>query len=464
MRYLKIIFLNMVIISLFSVKNLAQNKEKEISALSNIYANLEYNTLAFNDLKKKWIVSDPLLIRDVFNRFLVKNALRKNGKEFSIEEVKNVADEIQNGNVIIFLRKRYYDNEIEYFAFLPFSEIYKKSPHLLADSVTDGFYLKDVIGDALYRKLQNKSYFFSTITKKIFEVRAGYYFKIFLDLMKPEIMFWSTTSKQRNKYLVSFFGKWGNDNIVMPSYYLRSYIMGLRLTYYNVISTNPEEYSYKLSLGLGFPSNVQYTSQIASNDKFFHSGTNIYIALSGQPLQQIYPKIRNLFMDLELSYTMFDYKYKNFGLSSPLTFYAIKNYFTFKVSKKNIFNVFGLGMLKFSLGVSTHDINKLQLNPAKQKVVDLEPNKSFIQKFSHFILTSVGIERFGGLLSYNFNIDYFHNFNYSASYLGFNLEFLISDNIGFDIRYYKAMNDVHSNIGWRNNYYFVFSPVLKINY
>ncbi len=442
----------------------AQNKDNEISGLANLYSNLEYNTIAFNDLKKKWIVSDPLLIRDVFNRFIVKNALRKNGKELSVNEVKNLADDIQNGNVVIFLRKRYYDNEIEYFAMLPFSEIYKKNPRLLADSVTDGFYLKNVIGNSLYKKLQDKSYFFSTITKRIFEVRAGYYFKIYLNLMRPEIMFWSTTSKQRNKYLVSFFGKWGNDKIVMPSYFLRSYVLGFRVTYYDVISTNPDEYSYQFSLGLGFPSNVQYISRIAHNDKLFHSGTNLFMELSGQPLQQIYPKIHNLFMDLQLSYTMFDYKFKDYGINNFVNFYSIKNYFTFTLTKKNIFNVFGLGLFKTSLGFSTHDLNKLQIDPVKKKIIDLEPKKSFINRFNHFLTTSVGIEHFGGLLNYNFNLDYFYGLSYAASYIGFDFEFLVSDNFGFDIRYYKAMNDVHSQVGWRNNYYFVFSPVLKINY
>jgi len=449
----------------FAISLKAQNnKEKEIEGLANLYTNLEYNTIAFNDLKKKWIVSDPLLVRDVFNRFVVKNALRRNGKELNSLQVKKIANDIQNGNVIIFLRKRYYDNQIEYFAFLPFSEIYKANPHPLADSVIDGFYLKNIIGNALYKKLQDKSYFYSTITKKIFETRAGYYFKVYLNLLRPEIMFWSTTSKKRNKYLVSFFGKWGNDNLMLPAYFLREYLFGLRITYFDVISTIPIEYTYKVSLGLGTPSNIQNPKQMPKNVNFFKSGSNIYLGLSGQPFKQIFPNIHNLFIDLEFNYTLFDYKYEDYHVTKTLNFYSIKNYLTFKITKKEIFDFLGLGLFQASIGFSAHDLKTLQLNSTKKEVVDLKPNLPFSENYQKYLLTSIGLFKFGGLMNYNFDIDYMYNLNDSYSYLGFDLEFLVSDNFGIDLRYYKGLSNIEDTINWRKNYYFVFSPVIKINY
>ena len=37
----------------------------EYDNLQSIYQSLEYNTIAFNDLKQKWIIADPILIREI---------------------------------------------------------------------------------------------------------------------------------------------------------------------------------------------------------------------------------------------------------------------------------------------------------------------------------------------------------------------------------------------------------------
>ena len=38
----------------------------KIKRLEKIYRNLEYNTIAFNDLKNKWYVTDPIYVREIF--------------------------------------------------------------------------------------------------------------------------------------------------------------------------------------------------------------------------------------------------------------------------------------------------------------------------------------------------------------------------------------------------------------
>ncbi len=445
----------------------AQNNDQrdiELSELINLYSNLEYNTLAFNDLKHKWIISDPILIREIYNRFLVHDALRWKGRKLTLPEIKQKTLEIQAGNVLILLRKRYYDNEIEYFAFVPYSEISKPVPELLVDSVDDGFYLRSIIGNRLYKKVQERSYFFSGITKKIFDVKAGYYFGIYLDLLNPEVMFWSTTSKSRNKYLISAFGKWGCDEIVLPGWHLRNYIAGMKLTYYDVISSEPGDYSYEVSVGVGMPSNTMYISTLPKLTKLFKSGQDIYIRLSGQPLETIYPNFRNFYIDLELDYNVFNYKYSDYKLNRNIKFDSFRNFFVFKMYKRKIFNIFNLGMFKAALGVSSHDVYHLQLDPATESVIDLDGNKGFMDKFTNYVFSELGIEKYGGLIQYD--TDFLMGYNFVEGYpvVGMKAKFMISDTFGLDVRYYQTFGFQQQDIPWRTDTYFVFSPILKINY
>ncbi len=462
----KITFYLFILGFIFISNIYAQNdeaKDVELSNLINLYTNLEYNTIAFDDLKNKWIISDPLLIREVFNRFVVHNALRQKGKVLNHNEIRQKSLEIQSGNTLIFLRKRYYDNEIEYFAFVPYSEIYKQTPELLVDSVDDGFYLRSIIGDRLYKKLQERSYFFSGVTKEIFDVRAGYYFKIYLDLIEPELMFWSTTSHERNKYLLSFFGKWGNDDIFMPGQFLRTYTAGARLTYFDVISSEPGDYSYQVSVGIGLPSNNMYVSALPKTANLMKAGQDIYIGLSGQPFETLFPKFENFYMDLELGYNVFDYTYKDIGITRQLDFIAFKDYLSIKVRKRKIFKIFNLGQFKASLGISAHDIWKLRVDPTIKDITDLEPNKDFLNKFVHYVTGGVGIEKFGGLIQYD--VDF--NFGYSLQGYalgGVKASFMLSDNFGLDLRYYQALGFDKAKIPWRTDTYMVFSPIIKINY
>ncbi len=449
-------------ISIFAQQG--DKKDIELSKLINVYSNLEYNTLAFNDLKNKWIISDPMLVREIYNRFIVHDALREKGRKLSVDEIRQKTFAIQSGNVLILLRKRYYDNEIEYFAFVPYSEISKQNPRLLVDSVDDGFYLKSIIGNRLYKKIQAKSYFFSGITKKIFDVKAGYYFNLYLDLLEPNVMFWSTTSQRRNKYLISAFGKWGCDEIGLPGWHLRNYIMGMKLTYYDVVASDLDDYTYEVSAGVGMPSNTPYLSTLPKLTKLFKSGQDFYIRISGQPFKTLFPNFRNFFLDFELDYNVFNYKYSDYKIHRSLKFDSFKNFFVFKIYKKKIFNIFNLGMFKAGLGVSSHDIYRLQIDPTTQSVIDLDATKGFIDKFTNYAFSEIGIEKFGGLIQYDTDLLMAYNFVKGYPLVGVKAKFMISDSFGLDVRYYQTFGFKLQDIPWRTDTYFVFSPILKINY
>ena len=107
----KKIILLAVLLPIFSAALLAQSSPADkLNDLEHIYSNLEYKTTAYNDLKAKWYVTDPLLVRNAFNKFVVQNALRVDGKVISNSEVETKAREIFDGNVLISVRKRYYDD------------------------------------------------------------------------------------------------------------------------------------------------------------------------------------------------------------------------------------------------------------------------------------------------------------------------------------------------------------------
>ncbi|MDP3148251.1 MAG: hypothetical protein Q8N83_03880, partial [Ignavibacteria bacterium] len=91
--------------------------------LEKIYRNLEYNTTAFNDLKKTWVVTDPVYVRELYNRFVVKNALAIQGIKPSLETLQAKSRDIYDGNVFVELRKRYYDDEIEILRFFTESKL-----------------------------------------------------------------------------------------------------------------------------------------------------------------------------------------------------------------------------------------------------------------------------------------------------------------------------------------------------
>ncbi|MBD3410145.1 MAG: hypothetical protein GF419_08070, partial [Ignavibacteriales bacterium] len=86
-------------------------QDELIAELEKIYQSLEYNTIAYDDLKNRWLLSDPKLIREIYNRFVVKGALRREGEKVSIDEIKERTQDIYRGEIVIELRKRYYDDE-----------------------------------------------------------------------------------------------------------------------------------------------------------------------------------------------------------------------------------------------------------------------------------------------------------------------------------------------------------------
>jgi len=440
------------------------SQKGDIGELNTIYSNLEYNTIAFDDLKNKWFINDPGFIRELFNKFAVKNAFRINGQPADVQVVMEKANAVFDGEVIVDLRRRYYDEEFEYFAFISIDESDKVKPTPLFDPIEDGFFLKEIIGPRLYDKMQEQSYFFSDVTKEVYESKYGYYFDINLNMLNPELMFWSTTSGVRNKYLLSLFGQWGFDKVFLPGWFAPEYVGGLSLTYYDALGGDPSKYTYKLSVGTGVNVSKPFISDLPTLP-LYKSGSSAYFKISGDMLKHITEELENFYFEIEGFITYSDYKYKEYGIfSANRDFVAVKNYFNVGIEYREITNMFDFGQLYAGMGISSHDLHKLRIDQATKSVVDLETIDDF-DKFKHFVNFNVGIVNDGGLIQHDIKVLGGYNVIDGWGYYGAAVKAMVSSTFGFEV---KVMNNF--GIGtktydarWRGDY-IVFSPILKINY
>lgn len=451
---LSIVFLIIFSNSLFSQRTAEQQYEE----LRRIYKSLEYNTIAFDDLKSKWIITDPLFIREVFNKFVVKNAIRLNDKNVKIEDVQALADFIANGHAVIELRQRYYDKEIEYFAFISESELTSQSPKPLFDPVVDGYYLRDVLGRSLYNKIQDGDYALTDITKDEYDTKVGYFYDLNLNILEPKIMFWSTTSGYRNKYLLSFTGKWGNDYIAVPGWNLKDYIFGMELAYYDNISSDPNDYTYHAQVGLGNPSGVPYKGTgITVPLKIAYR--HIYMKVGGDPLKFLIENHKYSYFFFEAYYAYEDLKPKQIAAADSSQFYGILNYFVFGAKQRKIFNLFDFGQFEAGLGVSLYDeilFRNVLKNSKPTKLKKETPVSGFLE---------VGVSRTGGLLQHNTSFILTRNFTQGITYAGAKIQVMLNGSLGFDFRILNAFGfDKKTFPKWRMDNYMVFSPIIRINY
>lgn len=457
----KIILLYFALI--FTVTQIySQDASPEVfSELDKIYSNLEYNTIAFEDLKSKWFINDPGFIRELFNRFTVKNALRINGMPASKAVLEEKAKAILEGDVVVDLRRRYYDDEFEYFAFVANTEMQNINPTPLFDPVVDGFYLKDIIGIRLYDKLQEQTYFYSSLTKDVFDTKYGYFMDVNIDLLDPHVLVWSTTSGQRNKYLWHLFGKWGHDEIFMPGWYSSDYTLGSSITYYSALTEDPADYTYRIGLGMVTDGGKMFTSGL-SKKPVFKSGDAAYFTFSGDFAKYIWDYFDKVYLNIDAMFTYGDYKYKDFGLRRQVEFASIKNYFSFSWVKRKLYNLSDFGDYGIGGGFVTHDKYSFMIDPVAGALVDTKPQSTF-DRFQHYLYLESIIENEGGLIQHLIKIIAGYNLVGGYGYYGIDSKVMLSNNLGLHLKVFNGLG-VPTSERYRASSYIVFSPVLRINY
>ena len=161
--------------------------------------------------------------------------------------------------------------------------------------------------------------------------------------------------------------------------------------------------------------------------------------------------------------TLTDYKVSDFEFKAPTKYYSISNFYSFSFRAIKMSNFADFGELELSIGFASHDLGEFEYNPSKGGIVDLIPQKEFMDRFNHFINGSIGVSKVGGLVQHK--IDLFVSYNpENYGYYGFSINMMLSDTFGFDIRMRNAFGLSNVNYPWRMDSYLVFSPIFRINY
>ncbi len=502
---------------------------QDFKELKRIYESLELDTEAKDNLKQKWIINDYLFVKEVYSRFKARNAFRINGNRvLNMDLIKSRLYQIEDGRIIIDVRRRYYDEEIEYFAFI--SSVTLKP---LFDPIIDGFYLKEILGDKLYSRIKSKEYAFIDMSVKKFYTLEGFFYDINLNLLNPELMFWSSTSDNRNlpeskeellnqeidttgifsdttsfysendttmlndvspemttetvqpnkklvaeddlafyigknKYLVSIFGKWGNEYINVPGWYYSDYIGGLRVTYYSEIDPRKSlnHYAYSVYVGTSYPSVRPIKQEKETIRPLFNSGKNVYFKISGDPLKYIFNNFKDSEFFLEGLFSVSSRNKNGYGINYAIDFYSIRNYFVFGGKKRNIFSLGDFGQFEAGLGIATHDIHYYQIIPDTNKIWDLESEKGPMDRFNHFVYAEFGFTRSGGLIQHSLSGMISHNVQFGFGYVGLKARIMIYETFGLEVIVQTAYggSKEHPFPHWREDSYFVLSPIFRINY
>lgn len=459
-----------LLLSLLTISVFGQSgevpKDPKAARLESIYRNLEYNTTSFNDLKQKWIVTDPVFVREIFNRFVVKNALRINGRKPTLNQLEQYAYHIYAGNVFIDLRRRYYDDELELIRFFKEERAASSdSSDYFFDGITDFVFIKDILGDELYVDLKKQIYAYNDITKSYFDNKPAYNFDIYLHLTEPEVMFWSATTNNRNKYLVSFIGRWGNDHISLPGWYASDYIFGLKLNYVDSLINNRPAKTYIGEFGIGIPTvqpDLGFDPEFTGR-RLWHSGSSFYFKFIGSPLGLIWEPLSDIELNATGYFSLGENRSTDFKIPTITKFYSQRNYFDLFFRKNDLTTFSDLGAVFVGGGFSAFDVKYFGLNPA---IPTLSLEKSTEGNgFKYGVSAEAGVKNDGGLLSHMLGMMLNYNITEGLGYFGFKLNFMITNSVGFDFKVMSALQFSDSGLPkYRSESYVVFSPVIKINY
>ena len=461
-KYLLFIFI------IFTFSNIYSqiSDEKKFEYIDKVYRNLEYNTIAFNDLKKTWNLTDPMFVREIFNRFVVQNALRIDGKKPSADTLKKLVNDVFNGYVFIELKKRYYDDEIELLRFFTEATINEDTVKTYYfDEFNDPVYIKSVLGDKVYQDLKSKLYSLTDLSKTFYDSKEGYKFDIYFHVQNPELRFYQLTTNNRNKFLLSFIGRWGNDYIVMPGWYDAHYNIGVKLQYIDYLVNNQPNSAYNVEIGYSVDARWPGFGFVEGNygRRLFSSGNNLYIHMDGNPLKLIWPKLNKFDLYFDGSFSMTEYTVKDYNVNYISQFYSNRNYLVFLVKYKNFANFMDLGNLQAGLGLAAFDIYQYYLDPSRLALINAK--NSPLGYFKNSIVSEIGVENYTGLLQHNIFLQLGYDLTDATGYFGLKTQFMLSNSIGFDFKFFKALAKPKNGLPFfRFDNYLVFSPIIRINY
>ncbi|MGA9120593.1 MAG: hypothetical protein WB699_14610 [Bacteroidota bacterium] len=439
-------------IGLFPARVFAQRPDTlTLDDYQAIYKGLEKRTDMFE--KERWTISDQSLISDVLFQLVNfqgegdrdLNTIRRGSESFI---KKN-----REGLLRIECIKRSHDDEIER---LDFYEMGGTGQPLV--SLSDYANIREVLGSTTYAKVR-------TNPTTHFDSRQGIAYDLYFHALNPEIMLWSTSPDSSHCYRVSAFGRLGDDYLDLPFWFKGTIVSGLRLAYVDntsLLDLDRDYTLYGLSVGVESPINfsVQTQEQQSGNSPFKSrkvegSGTGFYLKASYTPWSRMNIITQNFQEQIQfvVEGSVALQEKKLYAWSIPDSFYSVRNYVTLAAYLKHV------SLFNFGAGITWHDVHHVyHYTPPDEPLRRLGPSTNNVLPF-----LEVGISEDGSLLQYAITTQLNYSVNENYGFFVVRSMLMLSNTIGIDLRYFKAIRTSGLPV-WQYDNYLAISPVFRVNF
>jgi hypothetical protein len=440
----------LLLIALVVVSSRGYGQNNATSRLDSIYKQLvEYNT--DNDPFEEWAVTDDRVIREVLSRILNSGRIWIPGPD----QHPMMQTKIDPLNVRIVCRKRLKVDEVEEMRLS-----YDSSGVRRDLAIRDFVLIRDILGDEMYQVVKDLHKKDRDGSKHLYRT------DLYLHPLRPSLQVFGSDSRHSNSadyYAVSLFGRLGNDALDLPFWYRGTMIGGLSLTHMGDLPENvdPDYSLYRIRLGVEEPVNFSFpsSSQPSENSLFKDrrlegSGTSVYLQGSYAPWSDVpflgIDTAGYVRLNAELCVAIEDRD--KFSPRVPETFYSIRNYVSLLAEVRR------LGLFNLGAGLAWHDVHHFSKNLVDGRVSRIDPTTNNI-----LASIEVGIAEEGSILQYDIKTSLHFSLTEGYGYLMVKPVFMISNILGIEVTYSKAIRASHLPV-WHYDSYLVFAPFLRINF
>ncbi|MFA5804945.1 MAG: hypothetical protein WC879_09890 [Melioribacteraceae bacterium] len=418
----------------------------------------------------KLLISDANLINSVLGQLIYYNLpefdSNKTDASVNLDKIHEYEELIDQNKAYMIIELG--DKQIYSIQFLSSAKVAPKFKE-----IRDAYNLEDMLG-TLYGKLTGKQYHYSEINPSKVDTERQRKYDIYFNFLKPEFLIdsWvNEENKTTSRFKLSAEGKWGEDLIVNPGWFYPSYFAGLNLSHFRTKETGIikelDRPSWSIFVGVALAKKSMINSNLPPKP-LRSSGNGIFLRLKGRPAQIIDNALPSFWENFEIEFNgKFNYSkyyWEQYEINESTDIYSNRNYFAFQFKNIHDIQIIDFGSLKWSIGLAFYDIYHYQMYPQFKSVEDLEKDKSNKDKYISSVFAEIGVEKnTNGVFQHDFRIFMNYEPSTKCAYYGFLFNFLINDTFGFDFRYFRNFTGISNLPPWRNDEYFVFSPIIRIS-
>ncbi|MBX2991914.1 MAG: hypothetical protein KF749_12215 [Bacteroidetes bacterium] len=423
----------------------AQSKQE----LRALYDSLRVDTRAFDGIKERWVIVDPIIVREVFTQLKrrASTALAADSILKLIDNAEQLVTATSGSEVQITSRKRYYDDEIELLEF--------EAEGKRLGSIRDYVLILDALGYETYTLVKTMRY------KDRFDATQGKRYDIYLSPLYSSIMLWST-SPTFEWWRISLIGRLGNDHINLPFWFRSSVVAALELLYLDDVTVTDRNYN-KFSITAGaevgnnfsIPNQNEHSANSILKKRILQgSGENFFLRGTWTPEKRLNLLSNNPTERLELTFEGSMAINEKTEYSKDVdTFYSVRNSILLMAQLKNV------GLLHFGAGLAWHDVHRItRILRGTAYPGRVEPVRNNFLPFLEF-----GLSQDGKLLQFDITASINHNIDDGYGFLGVRSKLILSNKVGLDFRYYKAYRPSLLP-AWQYQSYILPSVIIRINF